>query len=493
MRLSSSRLLKPRAAVQLSVWGLVLMAAASALAQAPVQATAPADPCREGQTLYRAARFPEARIALEQCLASSGPAVEVLLPLVIMGVQEGRLGDAVRYGESAVELAPDDPEARYWYGRALLRSRRTAEAKAQWEAGLRQSMDHMGLLEGLARLALAEDRTAEAYQLLSRMQRLGAQESWLSRLLADIAAGKGLWAQSLVHLEEAIALDPTPAATDLLTASELSIMAGDKPRAVEFCRRAVVLEPGATTYGGLGQAYFALEAVDSALVYLRLAVEQAPTVSRYRFNLANALEVSGQTEEADLHFRTYLEQMPNDSVGHFNYAIHLDKMGRSAEALQEVDTAITLDANMLTARVVRVQLLENMARWQEALDELTVLRSSEMANDAQLDEWEARLVAGRDLAEGNTNAGKYHLQHLVVGLKEVADQVEQELAAGADFTDLVVRFSAGPAAVKGGDIGWLDPAEMVPEMREAIIALGTNEISPPIESKGLYHFFKRLP
>jgi len=459
-----------------------------------VQAQDPAaDPCTEGPTLYRAARFDAARVALEKCLENNGPDIEILMPLVVMSVQEARLTDAVEYGAAAVELAPDNPEARYWYGRALLRAKRQEDAREQWEAGLQVSMNHMGLLEGLARLALAEDETAKAYQLLSRMQQLGATESWLSRLMADIAAGKGLWAQSLGHLREAMALEDSTSAQDLLTASELSIMAGDKPGAVDFCRLAVALEPGAATYGGLGQAYFAVESIDSALVYLRLAVAQDPQNSHFRFNLANALEINGQVEEADIQFRAFLEQQPGDSVGHFNYAIHLSKLGRPAEALLEADQAIALDPEMLTARVVRIQLLEELSRWDEALIELESLRSRDQENQTELDLWQTRLTEGRDLALGNTNAGKVHVQHLVVGTAEAAAQVQTELAAGTDFTALVVRFSAGPAAVRGGDIGWLEPAGMVSPLREAIMALATNEISPPIESKGLYHFFKRLP
>ncbi|MDX2473573.1 MAG: peptidylprolyl isomerase, partial [Candidatus Krumholzibacteria bacterium] len=367
------------------------------------------------------------------------------------------------------------------------------EAKAQWHAGLSQTVDHLGILEGLARLALAENETAQAYQLLSQMQRLGVNEPWLSRLLAEIAAGKGLWGQSLDHLAAAMNREGGGTPEDLLTAAELSIMAGDKPRAVDFCSRAVLIAPGPDTYGGLGQAFFADQKVDSALVYLRLAVEQAPKTPLYRFNLANALEVSGQVEEADYHFRTFLEQVPEDPVGRFNYAIHLEKMGRSVEALQEVEYAIALDPQMLTARVVHIQLLEGLGNWDAALAELANLQTRDSANSDKLAIWEARLIASRDESQGALNSGKMRLQHMVLGSMDQVRQVQAELATGEEFTSLVVRFSAGPAAVRGGDIGWLDPSEMVAEMQEGLKGLAINEISPPIESKGLYHIFKRIP
>jgi tetratricopeptide (TPR) repeat protein len=419
--------------------------------------------------------------------------VALLLPLVVMGVQEGRLPEALEYGATVVGLAPDNAEARYWYGRALLRSGRPAEAKLQWETGLRAKVDHLGILEGLARLALAENETAKAYQLLSQLQRQGVQASWLDRLLAEIAAGKRLWAQSLIHLQDAMTLDGGGNAEDLLSASELSILTGDKPAAVAYCRQAVALAPGAATYGGLGEAFFTNQQVDSALVYLRRAVEQDPSRTRFRFNLANALEINGQVEEADFHFRTFLEQQPNDSVGRFNYAIHLEKMGRTAEALLEIDKAVDLDPGMLTARVVRIQLLEELGRWDDALAELGRLQELDQANRAELATWQERLTGERDRAAGQTHAGKVHLQHMVLGTPELVAQVQTELAAGQDFTSLVVRFSTGPAAARGGDVGWVDPTQMIEFMGTGIAKLGINEISPPMESKGLYHIFKRIP
>ncbi len=451
------------------------------------------DPCAEGGDLYKAAKYEQARLALRICLDASGPDVNVLLPLMVMGVNENRLIEAVEYGAAAVEVAPENAEVHYWYGRALLRVERTTDAKAQWETGLRAKSDHLGLLEGLARLALAENESAKAYQLFSQMQLLGVEQPWLGRLLADIAAGKGLWGQSLGHLKDAMALEGGGTARDLMTAAELSIMAGDKDGAVDLSRQAVFREPGPETYGGLGQAFFALDRLDSALVYLRLAVEQAPGISHFRFNLANALEVDGQVEEADFHFRTFLQQEPKDPVGYFNYAIHLEKMGRSAEALLSVDQAIILDPSMLTARVVRVQLLEGQGHWDDALAELAVLQSQDSANVEQLNTWKARLVSQRDQSLALSTTGKIHLQHMVLSTVEILEQVQAEMAAGENFTALVVRYSTGPAAAKGGDIGWVNLADMVLPIREGLAALGTNEISPPIESKGLYHIFKRIP
>ena len=471
---------------------IVSILAAVVLPAGIVRAQAEDDPCRAGPDLFRAAKFAEARTALLACLEQGNESVEILMPLLVMAVREDRFSEGTDFGRQAVEIAPQDPEARYWYGRALLRDDRISEAKEQWELGLQLSVNHLGILEGLARMALAEDEYAKAYQLLSQLQRQGMNDPWLNRLMADIAAGKGLWKQSLGHLEQAMAQED-PSLQDFMTAYELSILTGDMQGAVEFCRLAVALEPGPVSYGGLGEAFFAVEEMDSALVYLRLAVEQAPNASRYRFNLANALEVSGMVEEADAHFRAFLAAVPDDPVGHFNYGIHLDKLGRSEEALAEITRAIELKPDMLTARVVKAQILEEMGRWDEALEVVIGLNDVDEANTAELNAWQERIRLQRDASLSAVSEGKIHLLHMILGSQQILEMVTEELVAGVAFTTLAVRFSSGAGAARGGDIGWINPADMVEPMKSVIMGLAINETSPPVEAGGLYHIFKRIP
>jgi tetratricopeptide (TPR) repeat protein len=484
-------ILRPTPTLALALVSVFLWALPPA-AMAQESVPDPADPCLLGKELYQAADFLKARKALMDCLQVNGPSVEALLPLAVMAAREGRPEESESFSAQAVEIAPEDPEARYWHGRALLRLNRVSEARAEWESGLSHGFNHMGILEGLARLSLSEGEPAKGYQLLEQMKRQGMDEVWLHRLMADIAASRGLWEKSLGHLEDAM-LKKAPTLGDLLTASELSIMAGKRDQALAFCRRAVALEPGSASYGGLGEAFFAVDQMDSALVYLRLAVEQDPANSQHRFNLANALEVTGSVEEAGSHFQIFLAAQPDDAVGHFNYGVHLDKQGRSDEALYHVTRAIEIEPQMLSARVVRIQLLENVKRWDEAMSEIAVLREASPENSPELAAWEDRIMQARAEQMGAVREGKVHILHMVLGQKEILDKVLESLELGANFEELTVRYSGGPAAARGGDIGWIKPADMVEPLRSAIEALAENEISPPVESRGLYHLFKRIP
>ena len=82
--------------------------------------------------------------------------------------------------------------------------------------------------------------------------------------------------------------------------------------------------------------------------------------------------------------------------------------------------------------------------------------------------------------------------HLVTPDSLGAALAERDLHAGLDFAVVTTRYSVGPTAAQGGDIGWIDPRDMVGELRRAIEALAVQEISPPVASGGLFHIFMRV-
>lgn len=476
--------------------GAVSATGGVARAQGPAPAAAPtpggADVCARGREAYRRGEHEVARTALLECLAIEGDRLDLLLPLTVIALEAGDPAQALRFADRALAAAPDDAEALYWNGRALLAGGERTLARERWEKALQLDTSHVGVLEGLARLAVGDGDPTRAYQFLMQMKQRGLDQAWLHRLLADIAAGRGLWPQALAHLQDALVLEPQEVA-DWRSSAELAILGGRQTQAIEYARHAVSLEPDAASLGGLGEAFFAFDQVDSALVYLRKAVARGGGAPRVRFNLANAMEVAGLHEEAAQQFRLFLKEQPNDPVGHFNYAIHLQKQGQLDRALAEVDEALRLDNRMLTAHVVRVQVLEDLRRWDDALAAVGRLKELDKANVAELTAWEQRLAGSRDAARGAQAEGKMHLLHMVLSDRDQLAAVTEALARGEDFAALVVQHSRGPAAARGGDIGWIKADEMVEPLRGAILKLRAGETSPPIESKGLIHLFKRIP
>jgi tetratricopeptide (TPR) repeat protein len=449
-----------------------------------------ADPCREGAALFEHGDYAAAEPQLQRCLAS-GENLQPLVSLAAIASLSQRPKLAQEYARRAVELDAASAEARYWLGRAALEQGDRAAAESEWEIGLGLSTEHPGILEGLARLAAERGQSAKAYGLLTQLVRQGVDEAWVHRMLADLSRQKGLWSEALRHWRDALARGGEDQGS-LLTAGELAILAGDTAGAVAACRKAVDLSPDAASLGGLGEALFATHRYGEAARVLRRAVELAPDQARHRFNLANVLELLDQPDEAEEHFRRYVELEPDDPLGRFNYAIHLDKQGRTDAALAQVEVACARGPRMLTARVVRAQLLEKLGRLEETLAVIDSLMVRDAENGETLAAWRQN-VADKLAVEGvPPRPGQVLLLHIVTGDTVAARLVERELRDGVDFRLVATRYSAGSTAARGGEIGYVAPQDMVEPLRSAIAALRPNETSPLVQAGGLYHCFKRL-
>ncbi len=450
----------------------------------------PQDPCQAGQDLFVQNNYLGAEPLLKKCLAGE-ETLAALLPLTMITVIHQRAAEGVDYGKRSLALAPDNANVRYWYGRALLIAGDPAGAMAQWEQGLVLDVHHIGILEGMARMSMDMGDDAKAYNLLSQMKMQGVDEGWLHQMLSDIARRKGLWAQAAAHWKDLIQREGENEHS-LLVLGELNILAGNAEEAVAIFRHAITVLPSGATYGGLGEAFFAMDQVDSAAVALTKAVELDPDNARNRFNLANALVILDEPEAAGQHFQIYVEQVPADPLGHFNYGVHLEHQGQMEAAIVQLEKAVELDPEYIQAHVVLAQIYENLGRSEDALRILARLERLDLDARVELAQWRARLEGRESEAAEALAAGKVHLMHIVTADPQAVSLLTEALAAGQDFATLATRFSTGPTAVRGGDIGWVLASEMTDILRDAIDALEPNETSPPVEAGGLTHFFRRI-
>jgi tetratricopeptide (TPR) repeat protein len=468
----------------------VAVATAQPAALPPASATT--DPCAEGVRLFRGRDLRAAEPLLQRCV-DGHPAAEPLACLAAIASLGGRMRQSGEYAARAVELDSSSVDARYWLGRAQMEQGDKAAAQRTWDEGLRLSTDHAGILEGLARLAVERGETSKAYNLLTRMVRIGKAEGWTHRMLADLARRRGLWADALQHWRDAMALDGEDAASRR-TEVDLAILAGDTVAAVRAGRQALTLRPDGPGYGSLGQALFAARRYDEAAGVLRRAVELEPAEPQHRINLANVLEVLDQPEEAEQNFAQYVKLQPGDARGRFNYGIHLQNQSRPLEALTQIQEAVRLSPGMLTARVVQGQLLEQLGRYPEALAAVDTLlaRDRDGENRSQLSAWRANVVGKQRDDTAASQAGLVHLLHIVTADTVAVRLIRRDLRAGLDFAALATRYSRGPTAAQGGDIGRVAPEDLMEPMRAAVRALAIDAITPPLEARGQWHFFKRV-
>jgi parvulin-like peptidyl-prolyl isomerase len=87
--------------------------------------------------------------------------------------------------------------------------------------------------------------------------------------------------------------------------------------------------------------------------------------------------------------------------------------------------------------------------------------------------------------------GKVTASHILVKKLSLAQEIRDEIAAGADFKAMAKKFSECSSKNKGGNLGSFGKEKMVPEFWNACTKLDINQISEPVKSKFGYHIIKR--
>jgi peptidyl-prolyl cis-trans isomerase SurA len=72
-------------------------------------------------------------------------------------------------------------------------------------------------------------------------------------------------------------------------------------------------------------------------------------------------------------------------------------------------------------------------------------------------------------------------------VRRFAERLSQEMRRGARFSAVARQFSQAASAPVGGDMGWLRPDQLPPELARAVSQLGPGDLSPPIAYGGGYY------
>lgn len=88
-------------------------------------------------------------------------------------------------------------------------------------------------------------------------------------------------------------------------------------------------------------------------------------------------------------------------------------------------------------------------------------------------------------------ANEVHARHILVKTREEAEAVIAELDGGKDFSELAKEKSTGPSGPAGGDLGYFQAGQMVPEFEAAAFALEVGGYSrEPVETQFGWHVIK---
>ena len=132
-----------------------------------------------------------------------------------------------------------------------------------------------------------------------------------------------------------------------------------------------------------------------------------------------------------------------------------------------------------------------------------------ISNLRQMEVGQSIIVSEREVEqciadlEGNVVANsEYALSHILLTLPEgasadqvseveqLANQIHAQIANGADFREMAARHSAGPTALEGGSLGWMQGQQVPTLFTDVLQTMGRGDVSPPIRAASSFHIVK---
>jgi parvulin-like peptidyl-prolyl isomerase len=137
------------------------------------------------------------------------------------------------------------------------------------------------------------------------------------------------------------------------------------------------------------------------------------------------------------------------------------------------------------------RLPSDAERWSQANRRRLQLRAllSRTLPDVEISEEEARAYY-EDHRELFIRPRTVRIRQIVVADRDTAQQIRKRLKKGEDFASLASQYSLSPESVRGGDLGYLEPGQMPPELEEAAFSLEKGQLSEIISTPYGYHILR---
>lgn len=113
-----------------------------------------------------------------------------------------------------------------------------------------------------------------------------------------------------------------------------------------------------------------------------------------------------------------------------------------------------------------------------------------------------KLIDIQGQVAGSHSTTQTHARHILIAAKHPDDDgpvkaklesIRSQALHGTDFGVLAKQYSQDPgSAVKGGDLGWVVPGEMVPQFEAAMDQTGVGQISEPVKTQFGWHIIQVL-
>jgi len=173
------------------------------------------------------------------------------------------------------------------------------------------------------------------------------------------------------------------------------------------------------------------------------------------------------------------EQVPEDYKLQLDKSMILDQMISEKLLIQdainlglEKDNDVVEQIKKMTEQILVQVLIE-----REILDKVNV------SDEEALEYYEQN-------KDSFTEKEQVHLYNILLETEEEAQDILEQLMAGADFSKTAIEKSTGPSAAQGGDLGYVSKGTIVSEIEEVVFALELEELSGIVKTDFGFHILK---
>jgi peptidyl-prolyl cis-trans isomerase SurA len=125
--------------------------------------------------------------------------------------------------------------------------------------------------------------------------------------------------------------------------------------------------------------------------------------------------------------------------------------------------------------------------WNKVIE--GTLASSATVSDQEVNETLARIKG--NIGKPQSRVGEIFLAvdnpNQEAEVKSLADRLAEQIRGGTAFTAVAQQFSQSPTAAVGGDLGWVLPGELPPDISKAVDGMQPGQLSAPIRANGGYY------
>ncbi|NTW06731.1 MAG: hypothetical protein HGA29_02685 [Syntrophaceae bacterium] len=168
------------------------------------------------------------------------------------------------------------------------------------------------------------------------------------------------------------------------------------------------------------------------------------------------------------------DMLARQNIGMKDYLKKLEKEGTSLEAVKS-----EIRSQLMRMRLMRLEVKSKIIVSDQEIGEYY---------DQHRDEYEGKEAVRikQILLLIPPNASKA----AIAKLKEDAGKIQKRASGDESFDSLAAKYSQGPAAAQGGDVGFIEKGGMIPEIEAAAFSLPQGRISSVIQSSVGFHIIK---